>query len=233
LRGGATPAKASDSVVSKALPAVPDRHGSLCHGALLGARVQKARTKRAPDAGEGCERPYVKRNQKRLPPGKQRRSEKAVRRQTMRFVRIKLVPYPETAGPLMPASHARCADTPAHHRSSTPCGSIAPSGRAGGQSWARGNARVNELRADRDGRKDSGCRFDARPASSCWLRRLRRWRVSFGAIEKRIKMQHRASEARPAVEDITAHRVSGRRRSGRPVGMPRLSSGRDAISRPG
>ena len=37
------------------LAAVPDRHGSVCHGALLGARADEARPRGAPNAGEGCE----------------------------------------------------------------------------------------------------------------------------------------------------------------------------------
>src|SRR5262245_27503650 len=47
------------------------------------------------------------------------------------------------------------------------------------------------------------------PASSCWLRSLKRWRVVIGAIEKRIKMQHRSSEASQRVEAIPGIGVIG------------------------
>ncbi len=36
--------------VFQGIAAVPDRHGSLCHGALLGARADEARSRGAPDA---------------------------------------------------------------------------------------------------------------------------------------------------------------------------------------
>jgi transposase len=39
----------------KAFAAVPDRNGGVCHRALLGARVEKARPRGAADAGEGRE----------------------------------------------------------------------------------------------------------------------------------------------------------------------------------
>ena len=41
--------------VFQSIAAVPDRHGSLCHGALLGARADEAGPRGAPNAGEGCE----------------------------------------------------------------------------------------------------------------------------------------------------------------------------------
>jgi hypothetical protein len=44
-----TPAQPSDSVF-QGLAAVPDRDGGLCYGALLGARVEKARPRGAADA---------------------------------------------------------------------------------------------------------------------------------------------------------------------------------------
>src|SRR3981189_3326786 len=50
----ATPAQPG-GYVFQGIAAVPDRHGSLCHGALLGARADEARPRGAPDAGEGCE----------------------------------------------------------------------------------------------------------------------------------------------------------------------------------
>src|SRR4051812_39421079 len=41
--------------VLQSVAAVPDRHGSMCHSALLGARADEARPRGAPNAGEGCE----------------------------------------------------------------------------------------------------------------------------------------------------------------------------------
>src|SRR5215470_4683596 len=46
------------------------------------------------------------------------------------------------------------------------------------------------------------------PAPSCWLRSLKRWRVS-SERSKRIKMQHRSSEASQRVEAIPGIGVIG------------------------
>src|SRR5258706_485545 len=70
------------------------------------------------------------------------------------------------------------------------------------------------------------------PASSCWLRSLRRWRVSSERSKSgsrcSIARARRASGLRPS----RASELSGRLRSWRRW-QTRLSSGRDAISRPG
>src|SRR3954454_5673048 len=70
------------------------------------------------------------------------------------------------------------------------------------------------------------------PASSCWLRSLRRWRVSSERSKSgsrcSIARARRASGLRPS----RASGLSGRLRSWRRW-RTRLSSGRDAISRPG
>src|SRR5580704_7594884 len=81
----ATPAQPSGSVF-QGFAAVPDRNGGVCHRALLGARVEKARPQGAADAGEGCE--GLRQAHKNDAADAEAICE-AVRRPTMRFVQVK------------------------------------------------------------------------------------------------------------------------------------------------
>jgi hypothetical protein len=118
----------------------------------------------------------------------------AVRRPTMRFVRIKSA---EQQGQLM---QHRTRDVLIRQRTQ-----IINALRAHlaelGLVAAQGNAGVNELRAIMTDEQDTRLRSMHGPASSCWLRSLKRWRVS----SERSKSGSRFSIAR-------ARRASGLRR---------------------
>src|SRR5438046_527610 len=119
----------------------------------------------------------------------------AVRRPTMRFVRIKSA---EQQGQLM---QHRTRDVLIRQRTQ-----IINALRAHlaelGLVAAQGTAGVNELRAIVTDEQDTRLPIDARATSSCWLRSLMRWRVS----SERSKSGSRCSTAR-------ARRASGLRRS--------------------
>ena len=149
----------------------------------------------------------------------------AVRRPTMRFVRIKSA---EQQGQLM---QHRTRDVLIRQRTQ-----IINALRAHlaelGLVAAQGNAGVNELRAIVTDEQDTRLPIDARASVIVLAAQLEALESVIGAIEKRIKMQHRSSEASQRVEAIPGIGVIGRLRSWRRW-RTRLSSGRDAISRPG
>ena len=72
--------------VLRSAGAVPDRHGGLRHGAPLGTGADEARPRGAADAGEDV-KAYVKRNKNDAADAEA--ICEAVRRPTIRFVRIK------------------------------------------------------------------------------------------------------------------------------------------------
>ena len=80
----ATPAQPGDYVF-QGIAAVPDRHGSLCHGALLGARADEARPEVRLMPAKDV-KAYVKRNKNDTADAEA--ICKAVRRPTMRLVQI-------------------------------------------------------------------------------------------------------------------------------------------------
>ena len=149
----------------------------------------------------------------------------AVRRPTMRFVRIKSA---EQQGQLM---QHRTRDVLIRQRTQ-----IINALRAHlaelGLVAAQGNAGVNELRAIVTDEQDTRLPIDARASVIVLAAQLEALESVIGAIEKRIKMQHRSSEASQRVRRSRASGLSGRLRSWRRW-RTRLSSGRDAISRPG
>src|SRR4051795_7187898 len=148
----------------------------------------------------------------------------AVRRPTMRFVRIKSA---EQQGQLM---QHRTRDVLIRQRTQ-----IINALRAHlaelGLVAAQGNAGVNELRAIVTDEQDTRLPIDARASVIVLAAQLEALESVIGAIEKRIKMQHRARRA-SGLRRFRASGLSGRLRSWRRW-RTRLSSGRDAISRPG
>src|SRR5262245_7064351 len=110
-----------------------------------------------------------------------------------------------TAGSVDAASHARCADTPAHPDHQRLAGA---SGRArvGG---GAGQHRVNELRAIVMDEQDTRLPIDARASAIVLAAQLEALESVIGAIEKRIKLQQRSSEASQRVEAIPGIGVIG------------------------
>ena len=119
----------------------------------------------------------------------------AVRRPTMRFVRIKSA---EQQGQLM---QHRTRDVLIRQRTQ-----IINALRAHlaelGLVAAQGNAGVNELRAIVTGEQDTRLPIDARASVIVLAAQLEALESVIGAIEKRIKMQHRSSEASQRVAAI-------------------------------
>ncbi len=111
----------------------------------------------------------------------------AVRRPTMRFVRIKSA---EQQGQLM------------QHRTRDVLIQL-------GLVVAQGNAGVNELRAIVTDEQDTRLPIDARASVIVLAAQLEALESVIGAIEKRIKMQHRSSEASQRVEAIPGIGVIG------------------------
>src|SRR5712675_2174094 len=122
----------------------------------------------------------------------------AVRRPTMRFVRIKSA---EQQGQLM-QHRTRDVLIRQHQRLA------GASGRARGRGGA-GQRRVNELRAIVTDEQDTRLPIDARASVIVLAAQLEALESVIGAIEKRIKMQHRSSEASQRVEAIPGIGVIG------------------------
>ena len=126
----------------------------------------------------------------------------AVRRPTMRFVRIKSA---EQQGQLM---QHRTRDVLIRQRTQ-----IINALRAHlaelGLVAAQGNAGVNELRAIVTDEQDTRLPIDARASVIVLAAQLEALESVIGAIEKRIKMQHRSSEASQRVEAIPGIGVIG------------------------
>ena len=126
----------------------------------------------------------------------------AVRRPTMRFVRIKSA---EQQGQLM---QHRTRDVLIRQRTQ-----IINALRAHlaelGLVAAQGNAGVNELRAIVTDEQDTRLPIDARASVIVLAAQLEALESAIGAIEKRIKMQHRSSEASQRVEAIPGIGVIG------------------------
>ena len=74
---------------------------------------------------------------------------------------------------------------------------------------AQGNAGVNELRAIVTDEQDTRLPIDARASVIVLAAQLEALESVIGAIEKRIKMQHRSSEASQRVEAIPGIGVIG------------------------
>src|SRR6266699_5478938 len=121
---------------------------------------------------------------------------------TMRFVRIKSA---EQQGPLM---QHRTRDVLIRQRTQ-----IINALRAHlaelGLVAAQGNAGVNELRAIVTDEQDTRLPIDARASAIVLAAQLEALERVIGAIEKRIKMQHRSSEASQRVEAIPGIGVIG------------------------
>jgi len=126
----------------------------------------------------------------------------AVRRPSMRFVRIKSA---EQQGQLM---QHRTRDVLIRQRTQ-----IINALRAHlaelGLVAAQGNAGVNELRAIVTDEQDTRLPIDARASVIVLAAQLEALESVIGAIEKRIKMQHRSSEASQRVEAIPGIGVIG------------------------
>ena len=126
----------------------------------------------------------------------------AVRRPTMRFVRIKSA---EQQGQLM---QHRTRDVLIRQRTQ-----IINALRAHlaelGLVAAQGNAGVTELRAIVTDEQDTRLPIDARASVIVLAAQLEALESAIGAIEKRIKMQHRSSEASQRVEAIPGIGVIG------------------------
>src|SRR6266513_2625890 len=126
----------------------------------------------------------------------------AVRRPTMRFVRIKSA---EQQGQLM---QHRTRDVLIRQRTQ-----IINALRAHlaelGLVAAQGNAGVNELRAIVTDEQDTRLPIDARASVIVLAAQLEALERVIGAIEKRIKIQHRSSEASQRVEAIPGIGVIG------------------------
>src|SRR5437660_4085519 len=126
----------------------------------------------------------------------------AVRRPTMRFVQIKSA---EQQGQLM---QHRTRDVLIRQRTQ-----IINALRAHlaelGLVAAQGNAGVNELRAIVTDEQDTRLPIDARASVIVLAAQLEALERVIGAIEKRIKMQHRSSEASQRVEAIPGIGVIG------------------------
>src|SRR6202043_1431929 len=150
----------------------------------------------------------------------------AVRRPTMRFVRIK---SPEQQGQLM---QHRTRDVLIRQRTQIINALRAHLAELGIVA-AQGNAGVNELRAIVADKRETRFPIDARASVIVLAAQLEALECVIGAIEKRIKMQHRSNEASQRVETIPGIGVIGATAIVATVAGTRLSSGRDAISRPG
>src|SRR6266446_4055962 len=119
----------------------------------------------------------------------------AVRRPTMRFVRIKSA---EQQGQLM---QHRTRDVLIRQRTQIINALRAHLAELGIVA-AQGNAGVNELRAIVTDEQDTRLPIDARASVIVLAAQLEALESVIGAIEKRIKMQHRSSEASQRVEAI-------------------------------
>ena len=126
----------------------------------------------------------------------------AVRRPTMRFVRIKSA---EQQGQLM---QHRTRDVLIRQRTQIINALRAHLGELGLVA-AQGNAGVNELRAIVTDEQDTRLPIDARASVIVLAAQLEALESVIGAIEKRIKMQHRSSEASQRVEAIPGIGVIG------------------------
>ena len=126
----------------------------------------------------------------------------AVRRPTMRFVRIKSA---EQQGQLM---QHRTRDVLIRQRTQIINALRAHLGELGLVA-AQGNAGVNELRAIVTDGQDTRLPIDARASVIVLAAQLEALESVIGAIEKRIKMQHRSSEASQRVEAIPGIGVIG------------------------
>src|SRR5216683_3765189 len=126
----------------------------------------------------------------------------AVRRPTMRFVRIKSA---EQQGQLM---QHRTRDVLIRQRTQIINALRAHLAELGIVA-AQGNAAVNELRAIVTDEQDTRLPIDARASVIVLAAQLEALESVIGAIEKRIKMQHRSSEASQRVEAIPGIGVIG------------------------
>src|SRR6195256_2092986 len=126
----------------------------------------------------------------------------AVRRPTMRFVRIKSA---EQQGQLM---QHRTRDVLIRQRTQIINALRAHLAELGIVA-AQGNAGVNELRAIVTDEQDTRLPIDARASVIVLAAQLEALESVIGAIEKRIKMQHRSSEASQRVETIPGIGVIG------------------------
>src|SRR5258707_454729 len=126
----------------------------------------------------------------------------AVRRPTMRFVRIKSA---EQQGQLM---QHRTRDVLIRQRTQIINALRAHLAELGVVA-AQGNAGVNELRAIVTDEQDTRLPIDARASVIVLAAQLEALESVIGAIEKRIKMQHRSSEASQRVEAIPGIGVIG------------------------
>src|SRR3954449_6609007 len=131
----------------------------------------------------------------------------AVRRPTMRFVRIKSA---EQQGQLM---QHRTRDVLIRQRTQIINALRAHLAELGFVA-AQGNAEVNELRAIVTDEQDTRLPIDARASVIVLAAQLEALESVIGAIEKRIKMQHRSSEA-SQLRPSRASGLSGRVRSWR------------------
>src|SRR6267143_1789143 len=126
----------------------------------------------------------------------------AVRRPTMRFVRIKSA---EQQGQLM---QHRTRDV-LIRQSTQIINALRAHLAELGIVAAQGNAGVNELRAIVTDEQDTRLPIDARASVIVLAAQLEALESVIGAIEKRIKMQHRSSEASQRVEAIPGIGVIG------------------------
>src|SRR3981081_3283713 len=145
----------------------------------------------------------------------------AVRRPTMRFVRIKSA---EQQGQLM---QHRTRDVLIRQRTQIINALRAHLAELGIVA-AQGNAGVNELRAIVTDEQDTRLPIDARASVIVLAAQLEALESVIGAIEKRIKMQHRSSEASQRVETIPGIGVIGATAIGATGADPSVfRSGRD------
>ena len=170
-----------------------------CATAHYWARELTKRARGAPNAGKDV-KAYVKRNKNDAADAEA--ICEAVRRPTMRFVRIKSA---EQQGQLM---QHRTRDVLIRQRTQ-----IINALRAHlaelGLVAAQGNAGVNELRAIVTDEQDTRLPIDARASVIVLAAQLEALESAIGAIEKRIKIQHRSSEASQRVEAIPGIGVIG------------------------
>src|ERR1700726_127637 len=150
----------------------------------------------------------------------------AVRRPTMRFVQIKSA---EQQGQLM---QHRTRDVLIRQRTQIINALRAHLAELGIVA-AQGNAGVNELRPLVADQQDTRLPIEARASVIVLAAPLEAPQPLIGSIEKRIKMQHRSNETSQRVETIPGIGVLGAPAMVATVAGTRLSSGRDAISRPG
>src|SRR5258707_7164600 len=145
----------------------------------------------------------------------------AVRRPTMRFVRIKSA---EQQGQLM---QHRTRDVLIRQRTQIINALRAHLAELGVVA-AQGNAGVNELRAIVADEQDTRLPIDARASIIVLAAELEAVQTLIGSIEKRIKMQHRSNEASQRVETIPGIGVLGATAIVATVADPRVfRSGRD------